>query len=66
MPYVSKNCGSPNDGGLGMSLKCLVSMVKTTVENSAEYAVTLIKAGNYNDAKTFLKNALEGIEILEG
>ena len=69
MPYVKTEHyrnGSGDDGGLGKGLKSIVGMVKDTVKNSASYAVTLIEQGKYEDAKIFLKNALEGIEILEG
>ena len=46
------------------TLKLFVATTKTTIENSAEYALTLIEKGNYEEAKVYLVNALEGIEIL--
>ena len=46
------------------TLKLVVAMTKATIENSTEYALTLVKEGNYEEAKVYLVNALEGIEIL--
>jgi len=45
-------------------LKGLVKATRMTVENSIDYALILIKARNYEEAKIYLQNALEGIEIL--
>ena len=47
-------------------IKGLIGAVKTTVKNSAFYAYTLIVEGKYKEAKEYLSNAIEGIEILEG
>ena len=66
MPCVKSDCCRNSDGGLGVSLKTLVGMTKATIKNSVEYASVLIEQGKYEDARVFLKNALEGIEILEG
>ena len=62
MKYVPK-CNS--DNGLGLALSALIGMTKATVENSAEYALTLIKEERYDEALVFLNNAIEGIEILK-
>lgn len=45
-------------------LKGLVKLTRVTVENSVDYASILIKEKNYEEAKIYLQNALEGIEIL--
>ena len=58
------SCSKSDSLGLGETLKALVSATRITVENSAEYALSLIREGNYEDALVFLKNAVEGIEIL--
>ena len=58
------SCSKSNSLDLGETLKVLVSATRITVENSAEYALSLIREGNYEDALVFLKNAIEGIEIL--
>ena len=58
------SCSKSNSLDLGDALKALVSATRITVENSAEFALSLIQKGNYEDALIFLKNAIEGIEIL--
>ena len=61
MKYTTNYC---SDNGLGSVMSALVGMTRKTVENSAEFALSLIQKGNYEDALIFLKNAIEGIEIL--
>ena len=46
------------------NLKTLVRITRMTVENSVDYASILIKERKYEEAKIYLQNALEGIEIL--
>ena len=56
------NCNSDNE--LSLTLADLVAMVRETVENSVGEALILVEGRNYDKALTFLKNAIEGIEIL--
>ena len=60
MPYVKSENYDMSE------IKGLIGMVKSTVKNSAFYAYTLIVEGKYDEAKKYLSNAIEGIEILEG
>ena len=60
MPYVKSENYDMSE------IKGLIGMVKSTIENSAYYAFVLVKEGKYDEAKKYLNNAIEGIEVLEG
>ena len=62
--YSSCSCPKSNSLDLGETLKVFVSATRITAENSAEYALSLIREGSYKDALIFLKNAVESVEIL--
>ena len=47
-------------------IKALNGMIRETISNSVQYADILIAEGKLSEAKVYLKNAIEGIEILEG
>ena len=47
-------------------IKELIGLIRATVENCAFYAYKLITEGKLSEAKEYLNNAVEGIEILEG
>ena len=53
-----------SDNGLGLTLSELVSATRKTVENCVGEALILVEGRNYDKALIFLKNAIEGIEIL--
>ena len=61
----TKCCGRSENYDMSI-IKGLIGMTKSTIENSAYYAYLLIKEGKYDEAKEYLNNAIEGIEILEG
>ena len=47
-------------------IKTINGMIRETVSNSVQYADILIAEGKLSEAKIYLKNAIEGIEALEG
>ena len=66
MPYV-KNSGCMRSINYDLSeIKALNNMIRETVSNCVQYADILIAEGKLSEAKIYLKNAIEGIEILEG
>ena len=61
----TKVCGRSENYDMS-EIKRLIGAVKVTIENSAYNAYLLIAEGRYDEAKEYLSNAIEGIEILEG
>ena len=61
MKYPANYC---SDNGLSDVMSTLVAMTRETVENCVGEALILVEGRNYDKALIFLKNAIEGIEIL--
>ena len=62
--YPKMNQCSCSNNSLDDNLKTLVSATRISVENSLEYALDLVRLKDYQSAMIFIKNAMEGIEIL--